>query len=733
MKYRSALIFIAFFLTILISYHGFTQNIISIIPKPQEVIFNKGYFPLHNAKVKLPANEDQKRVAIFFAKTVLQQTGINLLQNSSSNTICFEYSKSIQEAEGYDILITTNKIIVTANNDKGLFWAVQSLRQLLPLYKNDEVNLPCMEIKDAPVYAWRSNMLDVSRHFFSVEYIKKHIDMLSYYKINTFHWHLTDDQGWRIEIKKYPQLTNIGAWRRDETGQRYGGYYTQDEIIDIVEYAHQRNVTIIPEIEMPGHCLAALASYPVLSCRKRSFEVANYWGVINDVYCAGDENTYTFIQDVLDEVLALFPSKYIHIGGDEVPKYRWQQCSVCQQKIKAEHLNNEQELQSYFIQRIQKYVESKGRILIGWDEILEGGVSSNAVVEVWRGPDKANEAIANKNKIIHTLYFDSPMSSLNLAKTFNFNPAVANHKDKVLGAECPLWTENITEYNADYMLYPRLQAFSELLWSGKTDFDDFKNRLKYHYAFMDKKNILYGDENKIFLNVSLKYIPEKKVWRLFEKHGIQDMVIRFNDGREDPDNKMNTFSDSITLIKPINFSVTVFRKEQEASVPIYFKIEDHKAIGIKPVFKTDCNKSYNKGGIYGMTDGILGSWNFIDGSWMGWWGEDMEMFVDLDSVISIHYLQINCMQQTQSWILLPKYVEFYISNDGQNWQQIAHVTHNISDQEFKPIIHTFYYKLPLAINARFVKVIATNYGQLPEWHNGAGKNAWVFADEMIIK
>jgi len=572
MKHRQVLIIVLRLMFVLAFFDSYAQPSISIIPKPKEIIIGKGYFPLHDARLVLPADVDQKRIALFFADEVLQQTGIDLLKKKSINIISFGYSKSIQQQEGYEISITPTKICISAKNSIGLLWAVQSIRQFMPLEKKDKVLIPCLEIKDFPLYPWRSNMLDVSRHFFSVEFIKKHIDMLSYYKFNTFHWHLTDDQGWRIEIKKYPELTSVGAWRNEVNGEKYGGFYTQEEIKEVVKYAQERNITIIPEIEMPGHCLAALASYAELSCRKSGFEVATYWGVINDVYCAGNEKTYKFIEDVLDEVLTLFPSKYIHIGGDEVPKYRWQQCSVCQQKIKDEHLQNEHELQSYFVKRIQKYLQSKNRTLIGWDEILEGGITDDAIIEVWRGPEKANEAIANKNKIIQTLYFDSPMSSLNLSKTFNYDPAVANHNDNVLGAECPLWTEGITEYNADYMLYPRLQAFSEVLWSGKTDFDDFKNRLKYHYALMDKKDILYGDENKIFLNVSLKYIPEEKYWRLFEKHGINDMVICYNDGGDSPDNKPTAFSDSISLINPSSFSVAAFRHGKHASMPVIFQV-----------------------------------------------------------------------------------------------------------------------------------------------------------------
>jgi len=711
----------------------FSQSKISIIPKPQQVVLMKDSFALHQAGVVLPKETKALRVAKFFTDAVKQQTGINLLQKKSMNTICFSYSKKITQAEGYKIDISSKKIDITAKNDTGLFWAVQSLRQLLPDSSGAEVFIPCMQITDAPLYGWRGNMLDVCRHFFTVEFIKKHIDMLSYYKINTFHWHLTDDQGWRIEIKKYPGLTKVGAWRKESQDSVYGGFYTQEQIKEVIEYAGQRNITVIPEIEMPGHCLAALAAYPELSCRKIKFEVANYWGVMNDVYCAGNEKTYQFLEDVLTEVMALFPSKYIHIGGDEAPKYRWQQCPDCQKKIQDEHLKNEAALQSYFIKRIQQFLQSKGRILIGWDEILEGGASPEAIIEVWRGEDKAKEAIDNKNKIIQTLYIDAPMSSLTLSKTFHFDPAVKENNEYVLGAECPLWAEAVTEFNADYMMYPRLQAFSEVLWSGKTSYDDFLSRIKKHYSMMDKQGILYGNENKPMLEVNLKYLPESKCWKIYEKHGNGDIVIHYDFNGKTPGNPSPVFSDSVTIQKPQTISVIAFHKNAPASLPVTIKIEDNRATGIKPVYKTEYSEKYNKGGVYGMTDGITGTLKYGDGTWLGWEGKDLEMEVDLGLETNLTYLQINCLQEVQSWIMLPSDIEFYISNDNINWQKLATLSHSVSDQDLKPQIYNFIYKAPQPVKARYVKVIAKNYGKLPVWHNGAGGNSWVFADEFIIR
>jgi hexosaminidase len=710
----------------------FSQQFVSIIPQPQQLEMREGSFPLHNAKLITPADAKTKKIVQFFADAVKQQTGIMLLATrASSYTINFIYKKSITNPEGYEISIQPKSILVLAKNDKGLFWAVQTLRQLLPMEIASVVELPCLQIKDAPQYAWRSNMLDVSRHFFSVDFIKKHLDLLSLYKINTFHWHLTDDQGWRIAIKKYPKLTSVGALRKEADGSTHGGFYTQEQIKEVVSYAQQRNITVIPEIEMPGHCMAAIVAYPELSCRKKQLEVPSYFGVVNDVYCAGQERTYQFCQDVLNEVLTLFPSKYIHIGGDEVPKFRWQQCPVCQQKIKAKGLKDEHELQSYFIKRIQKYLQSKGRVLIGWDEIMEGGADKSAVIEVWRGQEKATEAITNGNSIIQTLYLDGPPAYLTLEKSFQFDPSVAGDAQKVLGADCPLWTEWVTEYNAEYMLYPRVQAFAERLWNDKTNYADFHKRLRRHYERMNKMQVMYGAEDKNLLNTYLKYLPAEKIWRLYAQTGPDDLQLFYSLNDEQP--AEYSFTDSLTISSPEKINIVPMRKGKQALASFQYSIIDHKAIGKKAIFKEPYHENYKKVGDYGLTDGVKGGTGFLDGSWMGWFGSNLDVVVDMDSSVAIQYLQLNCLQQTQSWILLPKKVEFFISDDGENWKQLTTQSHKIAEEDFKPQVHAFSYRIPIAMKARYIRAVATNYGKLPGWHNGAGGDAWIFADELIVR
>ena len=494
-----------------------------LIPYPEKVNLGKGTFTF-NIKTVISVPDKEWTTA---TKTLNEQlqvvSGYKLLvttkTKSGTNTIRCNINKSIP-SEGYKFIVKANSIAIEAATPNGFFYALQTIRQLLPVAFEDArpqpeltLKLPCVSIEDAPRFPYRGMHLDVCRHFFSVEYVKKYIDRMASHKFNKFHWHLTEDQGWRIQIKKYPKLNEISAWRSgtiigragkyshqyDTT--KHGGYYTREQIREVIQYAKDRFVTIIPEIEMPGHAVAALAAYPELSCSGGPFEVAKHWGIFKDVYCTRDE-TFNFLEDVLSEVIDLFPSEYIHIGGDECPKLRWSRCAACQKRMKENNLKNEHELQNYFITRIEKFLNSKGKQIIGWDEILEGGLAPNATVMSWRGEKGGIDAAKQHHNVIMTpnsyLYFDYYQADRNtqplalggfnpLSKVYSYEPVpeelTAEESKYIIGAQANVWTEFMaTESYVEYMVFPRICALSEVVWSPKTvrNFEDFNSRLTIH-------------------------------------------------------------------------------------------------------------------------------------------------------------------------------------------------------------------------------------------------------------
>ncbi len=507
--------------------NAFGQGSLPLIPKPQAMELYEGTFSLTaNTQFVIQGNVHKEALDLFkvFVKS---NFGIEFKSLKKSHrkfsVVHIKLDKSTAKSkEAYDLKIEKHKLTIEAYGDAGLFYGIQTLMELIPLHSKQNIALPCLMINDSPLYAWRGMHLDVSRHFFSVEFIKKYLDCLALYKMNTFHWHLTDDQGWRIEIKKYPKLTEIGSVRKksmvghykDHTFDSipYGGFYTQEEIKEVVAYAKQRFITVIPEIEMPGHAMAALAAYPELACTDGPFEVATEWGVFDDVYCT-TETTFTFLENVMDEVLSLFPSEYIHIGGDECPKTRWKTCEKCQNLIKQEKLKDEFELQSYFIRRIEKYINVKGRKIIGWDEILEGGLAPNAAVMSWRGTEGGVAAAKQKHFVVMSpgthCYFDHYQADpktepvaiggyTTLEKVYSYNPTPSELTKEeatyILGAQGNVWTEYMTtSVYVEYMAIPRMAALAEVLWgtSDPKQFKGFQDRLLVHFALLDKMNVNY--------------------------------------------------------------------------------------------------------------------------------------------------------------------------------------------------------------------------------------------------
>lgn len=505
----------------------------SIIPKPYITKFHDGNFQINsNSKIQIlhPAVELQNIVKGLI-DTIYQFSGIriSITDNSqimNSNVIIISLSEPSLNAEGYKLEISAERIIIEAKTINGIFYAYQTIFQLFPngTSSKEICNLPCCKIIDQPRFNWRGMHLDVSRHFFDINFIKKYIDYLAMFKYNIFHWHLTDDNGWRLEIKKYPKLTEIGAWRAPREGidwrdcepqkpgeeTTYGGYYTQDEVKEIIQYAQERFITIVPEIEMPGHTSEVLAAYPELGCTGGPYKVATgtYWPN-KDIFCAGNDKIFTFLENVLDEVIDLFPSEYIHIGGDEANKEEWKTCGKCRKRMQEENLQNVEELQSWFIKRIAKYLQSKGKKMIGWDEILEGGLADNAIVMSWRGEvGGIKAAIAGHDVIMCPgthCYFDHYQGDpetepkaiggfTDLKKVYSYEPIPAELSAKqehhVLGAQGNVWTEWMeTPEHVEYMIFPRMTALSEVLWSSKEtrNWDDFQNRMK---RFVDIYNMI---------------------------------------------------------------------------------------------------------------------------------------------------------------------------------------------------------------------------------------------------
>ena len=512
-----------------------------IVPRPVSFEPQKGKVTINSKSVICVADKSLVHPATMFCSYVAAEKGLQLSVVEgvapSKGAISLSIDKSLAE-EAYTLDITKTGIVVKGGSEKAVFYGLQSLRQVVFHSKgSSKVKVACMKVTDKPHFSYRGGMLDVCRHFFNVEEVKKYIDILALHKINRFHWHLTEDQGWRIEIKKYPELTKIGSIRKETAvygtnpkngrtmitgydGKPYGGFFTQEEVRDIVRYATERYIDVIPEVDMPGHMVAALATYPELGCTKGPYEVRTRWGISKDVLCAGRESTFEFVEGVLDEIVALFPSKYIHIGGDECPKHRWKECPDCQKRIQEEGLKDEHELQSYFMQRVEKYLAEKhGRNIIGWDEILEGGVSKTATVMAWRGAKRGILAAKLGNKVVmsphHFCYLDYANTSdrvkngepicggrngkrpITLRTAYNFDPyAELNEKERkcIRGVQGNMWTEYVATFDhVQHMILPRTAAIAEVGWSyGNQDYDDFARRMHLLRKLYDKCGFKYA-------------------------------------------------------------------------------------------------------------------------------------------------------------------------------------------------------------------------------------------------
>ena len=745
---------------------------VNIIPKPVQLEVGTGNFVLDNQTTVVFNAKDKslETAAVFLREYVKQISGIPLPFNDKKpKKVELKIANtSGVGAEGYWLDVTPGSIVITANTKAGIIYGMQSLFQTLPVVRtNAMLTVPVMKVKDYPRFAWRGMHLDVSRHFFSPDLVKTYIDLLASYKMNVFHWHLTDDQGWRIEIKKYPKLTEVGAWRVDETdkvwGDRpqakegepatYGGYYTQEQISDIVAYAAERNITVVPELDVPGHSAAAIAAYPHLSCTQQHqlpLTGGDYTNMSSN-FCPGNDSVFIFLQDVYAEVISLFPSQYIHIGGDEVDKTSWKNCPKCQARIQQEGLKNEEELQSYFIKRMEKFILSKNRKMIGWDEILEGGLAPEAAVMSWRGERGGIEAAKMNHAVVMTpgnpVYFDhyqgDPASEPlaiggfnTLKRVYEYEPVpkelTQQEAGYVLGAQANLWTEYVTTpSHVLYMMLPRMLALSEVVWSPKEtkNWNNFNERLQYHFSRFDQRRIPYSKGNfKVEISPATQ---NGKLLASLSTEAYQGNVYYTLDGTT-PDLQSKVYTSPVPIESSVTLkAVTVVNGKVMNAIPSQQHFVKHKAIGYPVSYTHPISRYYQADGATTLTDGVRGTM-MIGKYWHGISGKDLVATIDLGETKSIQSITLGCLQKYSDWIMLPQLVRFEVSIDGNTFHEVKTVTNPISVNERAATIKDFVAGFAPQ-QARFIRVTAKTLDGLPAGHPGEGKSAWIFADEIMVE
>lgn len=756
-----------------------------IIPRPNYYMVADGMYTF-NSKIKVVLqSEDEilRSSAEYLAGILREITGfeVPIVLYDEAREVNKDFIISTQgldsiKEHGYEFTSRRGSITLQAKDKEGMFYGIQSFLQLLPpevlagTKKGElkKIRIPRVTIIDYPRFEYRGMHLDVSRHFFPKEFILKFIDLMAFYKFNTFHWHLTDDNGWRLEIDKYPLLTEVSAWRaihedeawRNRSQQKkgeeatYGGFYSKEDVREILAYAKERFITVIPEIEMPGHTSEVFAAYPNLSCsgEKLSVQTGGYWPN-KDIFCAGKEETFEFIENVLDEVCELFPSEYIHIGGDEAYKEAWENCALCQARIQKEGLKDEHGLQSYFIKRIEKYLNAKGKKLIGWDEILEGGLAPEATVMSWRGMQGGIDAAKQGHDVIMTpvshCYFDYYQADpdyepeaiggfTTLKKVYSFEPIPDELSDEeakhILGTQANIWTEWITTPDhAEYMAIPRMLALAEVAWSpaDKKSWRHFSKRLQYHFKYFDLKGINYSKGS-----FGVEFIPEIDTIGGYKMSLFSEQYkakIYYTTDGTDPDTSSLIYENPFIVDDDIVIKAGIFEmnklKESYSTQSISF----HKGLGKSVVFEHEFEKPYNSKADLKILDGLNGGDNHRNGKWLGLREKDIIAIIDLGKIMPIHEINSAYFQRIASWIFLPVSVEYSISNDGETFEKLTEIKNDVSVKAKASQRKNFYYQLDEMKMARYVKVSAKNIRACPKGHTGEGERAWLFIDEISIK
>lgn len=744
-----------------------------IIPKPLDVNCKGDASFLLKDGVAVIYPENNRKMqdnAEFLVDYVERQTGVKLTSHAGmpvDGAICLTLDLSDDNAEAYKLIVNDKRVCISGASEAGVFYGIQTLRKSLPVAQDINVNLSAVEIYDKPRFAYRGAMLDVARHFYTVDEVKTFIDMLALHNINRFHWHLTDDQGWRIEIKKYPKLMSVASERKETVvgrwysgiydGKSYGGYYTQDELRDVIDYAAKRHITIIPEVDLPGHMQAALTAYPELGCTGGPYEVRTIWGVSQDVLCVGNDFTLQFVKDVLSEVADIFPSEYIHIGGDECPKVRWEKCPKCQERIKSLGLKSdakhtkEQRLQSYVIQEAAKYLKEKGKRIIGWTEILEGGLVPDATLMSWIGESGGIEAAHQHHDVIMTpntyLYFDYYQSKkvedeplaiggyLPIEKTYNYEPMpkelTEEEQQYIKGVQANLWTEYIPVFSqVQYMVLPRLGAAAEVQWTdpSKKDYKDFLRRVPHLVAVYD----CYGwncATHVYDVNVDMKADTVNHVLNVQLSTMADDPIYYTLDG-QDPTEKSLKYTKPFTIDQSVVLKTMAVHPDRTSKISVD-TIRFNKAT-LKPVVLLQPNESrFSPDGPVVLVDGRNGNHSFDTGAWLTVAGNDLEAVINMQAETILNSASVHVYVRKDAWLFDARGFSVSVSSDNKNYKEVA-------SQEYKQMQESdsdgiIEHELSFdPCKATYVKIKVISEKSMPDWHWDAGKAPFLLVDEIIL-
>ncbi len=743
-----------------------------IVPAPAAVTEQQGEpFILGNGTpVAYPAGDEaMRRNAEMLAGYIERQTGLRLapVEGDAPAAITLALGQVSDSPEGYRMEVTADGVTITAPTPAGVFYGIQTLRKAVGTEKG-RCALPAVTIDDKPRFAYRGMHLDVSRHFFTVDEVKCYIDMLALHNINRFHWHLTDDQGWRIEIRKYPRLTEVGSQRKQTVigrnsgeydGKPYGGFYTQEQAREIVAYAAERYITVIPEIDLPGHMQAALAAYPELGCTGGPYDVWMQWGISDDVLCAGNDATIAFIKDVLAEVMEIFPSEYIHVGGDECPKVRWESCPKCQARIRALGLvsddkhTKEQRLQSYVIHEAADFITANGRRMIGWDEILEGGLAPGATVMSWQGEGGGIEAarqhhdvVMTPNQLYYFNYYQAKDTSseplaiggyLPIDRVYSYDPIprvlTPDEQHYIIGVQGDLWTEYIPDFSlAQYMVLPRMAALAETQWCSpdKKDYDRFLRRAARLCRIYDANGWNYATH---IFDVTLDLKPDTAAGTLaVTASTIDGAPVHYTlDGKE-PTASSPCIEGRLDIAADAVLRTVALRKGGTASRITTDTVRFHKA-AMKPVELLQASHgSYTFGGAATLADGLTGDRNYKTGRWIGFCGTDLEAVIDLGAATEISSVAFRTCVEKGDWIFDARGITVWVSDDGKQFRQV--------DDEQLPAMkaddangvtpHRLAFD---AVKCRFVKVLVLSEHSIPDWHGAKGYPGFLFVDEITVE